>query len=61
MPEDLRKTKTDELLARADKVMEQAQSLRTDISRQMRQQRADNRSVTQPLSPRKAPKRRNWT
>jgi hypothetical protein len=58
MPEDLRKTKTDELLARADKVMKQAQSLRSDISSQMRRQREDNRSVTQPLSPRKR-KRQN--
>ena len=59
MPEDFRKTKTDEVLASVDKVMEQAQSLRTDISQQMRQQRAHDRSVTQPLSPRKVPKRRN--
>jgi hypothetical protein len=59
MPEDSRKTKTDELLARADQVMKQAQSLRTDISRQMRQRRADDRSVTQPLSPRKIQRRQN--
>jgi hypothetical protein len=60
MPENLRKTKTDELLARVDEVMEQAQSLRTDIIKRMHQQRADDRTVTQPLGPRrKAPKRHN--
>jgi hypothetical protein len=58
MPEDLRKTTTDELLARADQVMKQAQSLRTDIDEQMRQHRSNERSVTQPLSPRKVSKRR---
>jgi hypothetical protein len=59
MPDDPRKTKTDELLARVDAIMEQSQSLRTDITRRMRQQRAHDRPVTQPLSPRKAPKRQN--
>jgi hypothetical protein len=59
MPEqDLKKTKTDELLARVDEVVKQAQSLRTDISTRMRQQRAHDRSVTQPLSPRKMPRKR---
>lgn len=59
MPDNLRKTKTDELLARADEVMQQAQSLRSDISKRMHQQRAHDRQVTQPLKPRKRPKRQN--
>ena len=59
MPEESRKTKTDELLASADKVMEQAKSLRTDITREMRRQRAHDRPVSQPLGPRRVPKRRN--
>jgi hypothetical protein len=59
MPEDLRKSKTDEILARVKEVIEQAQSLRTDISRQMDERRKQDRSVTQPLSPRKPRKRHN--
>ena len=58
MPEDTRKTKTDELLARVDAIMEQSQSLRTDINTRMRQQRAHDRPVTQPISPRKAARKR---
>jgi hypothetical protein len=58
MPDETRKLETAKLLARIDQLVAQSQTLQRDITRKMQQDRADHRSVLQPLSTKRPRKRR---
>jgi hypothetical protein len=57
MPED-QEDETRRLLADVDRVVEQSQSLQSDITKRMREQRAEDQPVTQPLGRRSRQGRR---
>ena len=59
MAEESTEKETRRLLAYVDRVVQQSQSLQSDISKRMREQRADDRPVTQPLGSRKTLRRRH--